>query len=142
MHKRDSKFRKPEKHGKKVEVERKNIYGNNSKVFRGEPQPLQRLHKMGDKAVKSKPIVKNRDKDQDVRQARVNLDHLDDDFMEKELVERVYKPITKASQGAYKILLEEVRKVLSDEQSSTIIGIFTLLPLVSLLVIIYQFQRS
>ena len=103
---------------------------------------MQRLHKMGDKAVKSKPIVKNRDKDQDVRQARVNLDHLDDDFMEKELVERVYKPITKASQGAYKILLEEVRKVLSDEQSSTIIGIFTLLPLVSLLVIIYQFQRS
>jgi hypothetical protein len=93
--------------------------------YSGESQPLKTIYKMGDKSVKSKPVNKKDNKDENVQQ-KITHQNVDEDFIDKEIVERVYKPISRTSKAAYEILLEEIKKYYSDEQTSTIICTITL----------------
>lgn len=90
------------------------------KKYSGESQPLKTIYKMGDKSVKSKPQLKTNNQEEEVRQ-RITHENIDEDFMDKEIVERVYKPISRTSKAAYEILLDQIKKYYGDEQTSTII---------------------
>jgi hypothetical protein len=113
--------KKDKSKGRAVEVQRSNIYGTNSRVFKGEPQPLKRLHRMGDKAVKKKaPLNLMRTKTSE--RNKIGNTQVDEDFNDREMFERVYRPKNEASTVAYKFILNIIQKGLSDVKSSTVIG--------------------
>ena len=107
----------------------KRLYGNNSRMFQGEAQPLSDMAKMGDKARKSKPTRPSRDKDQPQSSdiGWFKMTKAAEEFDGMDLDDVVYRPQTQESRVAYRELLDLVKKRFDTVSHSTIKGDYFIL---------------
>ena len=104
----------------------KRLYGNNSRMFQGEAQPLSDMARMGDKARKSKPTRPPRAKDQgqgnDI--GWFKMGKAAEEFDGMDLDDVVYRPQTQESRVAYRELLDLVKRRFDTVSHSTIKGCY------------------